>query len=419
MSYLGHSVSYQYNESGQLQRVDATDGSWEYAYNAAGLKERVVNETENIVELYEYDAIGRLEKLTHQRSDNGEIIFEADYLLGTDGNRLGIIETRGTDIINWRYEYDALGRLTREIRHAGDNTTPPVRDVSYTYDEDSNRTSLTDHLNANESIVYTCYAGSQKLERETYGDGRYTVYTWNANGQQESKKEYASDDSLSKEHLFVWGPEETMISAQIDDGDGDFETTVSYEYDHTNTLIARTITTDDLPEPVTERYLVDNENLTGYSQTLAELDGEGAVRKIYSYGEQLRSESTREAGGSTSQHFVADGLGSTRALVENGLVAPVNYTAFGDLLDSQSRTSAQQTAYHFTGQRRDATTSLQYHRARWLDTGLSRWGSQDKLFDFPLNQGGSMSMSVTIQLLTLILLEPSLYSKLPWCWHSN
>jgi len=46
------------------------------------------------------------------------------------------------------------------------------------------------------------------------------------------------------------------------------------------------------------------------------------------------------------------------------------------------------TDYAFTAQCVDKYTDLQYHRARWLDTGLGRWMSEDPVFDFPNNYGG-------------------------------
>ena len=61
------------------------------------------------------------------------------------------------------------------------------------------------------------------------------------------------------------------------------------------------------------RYLVDNENLTGYSQTLAELDGSGQVRRLYTYGDDLRSQEDVSATQSVHTAIQSDALGSVGA----------------------------------------------------------------------------------------------------------
>lgn len=60
-----------------------------------------------------------------------------------------------------------------------------------------------------------------------------------------------------------------------------------------------------------------------------------------------------------------------------------NYSPYGELLSGTSSL----TSYHFTGQYLDPDLSLQYHRARWLNTSVANWLSQDPVFDFPANFG--------------------------------
>ncbi|MFC1600736.1 hypothetical protein ACFL34_00110 [Candidatus Sumerlaeota bacterium] len=74
---------------------------------------------------------------------------------GADGKRTRIVETRGASVVQWDYDYDALGRLRRERRSG-----VFARDVSYTYDADSNRVSETDNLTSS-TKQYFYYAHSQ------------------------------------------------------------------------------------------------------------------------------------------------------------------------------------------------------------------------------------------------------------------
>jgi len=70
-------------------------------------------------------------------------------------------------------------------------------------------------------------------------------------------------------------------------------------------------------------------------------------------------------------------------LTKDGVSESYNYTAFGET----TKGDRSLTDYAFTAQRVDKYTNLQYHRARWLDTGLGRWMSEDPVFDFPNNFG--------------------------------
>ena len=215
IGYLGREVQYDYDFYGRLARVASPEATWEYTYNAAGLKNTVRNVTTGTEERREYDALGRLELLTHLDADDS-IIFQADYVLGDDGNRIGIIETRGTDVWSWAYEYDALGRLVSEKYAPGDwyddganavliPDAERARDVSYTYDADSNRRLETDELAGTQRrYLYEgqspaapdAVATSQRLvtiEASDNGDASWRVaeeYTWTPNGETASRTWY-------------------------------------------------------------------------------------------------------------------------------------------------------------------------------------------------------------------------------------
>ena len=101
------------------------------------------------------------------------------------------------------------------------------------------------------------------------------------------------------------------------------------------------------------------------------------------YGNTLLSE--RDPASSNVDFFHGDHLGSTRLLTDadggaiNG--TSFNYSPYGELING----TGSLTNYHFTGQYRDGALSLQYHRARWLNTSLATWLSTDPVFDFPGN----------------------------------
>jgi RHS repeat-associated protein len=144
--------------------------------------------------------------------------------------------------------------------------------------------------------------------------------------------------------------------------------------------------------------LTDCENLTGYSQTLSELDESYTkVSRNYLYGQELLTQRTPGEGldyldpenpaNDQLAFFHQDHLGSSRLLTDSDGSAisnsAFNYSPYGDLLSG----SSSLTSYHFTGQYLDTALNLQYHRARWLSTSLGTWLSGDPVFDFPGNFG--------------------------------
>ena len=272
MNYYNHTVSYDYDFFGRLKTARTTDLDLSYQYNEVGKKTHVANLATGSDESYEYDSLGRVEKVTHE-NDEGEIIFESDYVIGSDGNRIGVIERRNNSYVTWEYEYDELGRLTSEKRATkfvdlndnmhildGDRT----RHVTYTYDVDSNRKSETDEL-ASSTKDYYYESNSQRLDYINEDNQLYEDYTWHPGGQQKSRTKVNGDT----EEYFWTG--ENLTSIKFTGGTND-RLSIHYNYDENNTLIERKVvkTSDgDVIDHV--KYLVDNKNLTGYSQVVAEL----------------------------------------------------------------------------------------------------------------------------------------------------
>ena len=374
VSYYGHTVSYDYDFFGRLQTARDGSSSWNYSYNSVGKKERVANLTEGTTELFEYDSLGRTEKKIILNADSS-ILFEIDYIIGDDGNRIGAIETRGTEVVKWDYEYDELGRLTAEKRDYG-NDSSYERNVSYTYDADSNRKT---EVTTGESKEYFYAAGTQQLTEIKRNSTTYETYTWTASGEMASKAEANGD-----KEIYSW-QEGALISVEFQDGTND-GLTITYDYDESRTLVARKVT-DQYDVVIShEEYLVDYRNPIGYSQVVATRDGQTRMPiEVNTYSDEIKSQTQSKAG--THQFLHTDSLGSIRSLTSYETSEQYDYTAFGSKLEG----SGSLTNYAFTGQVADSSTNLQYHRARWLDTQSGRWNSSDPVFDFPNNWGNQYS----------------------------
>ena len=83
------------------------------------------------------------------------------------------------------------------------------------------------------------------------------------------------------------------------------------------------------------------------------------------------------------------GIRTLTSQTDSGTIesAAEDYTAFGTPIHGSLTSGAPHAAtpqYAFTGQTRDPYSGLQYHRARWLNTGIGQWTSADSEFDFPV-----------------------------------
>jgi RHS repeat-associated protein len=150
--------------------------------------------------------------------------------------------------------------------------------------------------------------------------------------------------------------------------------------------------------------LTDYENLTGYSQSLAELDKTATkVSRNYFYGSELLVQRSGETDFLNPENpandelafVLTDHLGSSRLLTDVGGgiygdsydTSAMDFSPYGEFLGGTSSL----TSYRFTGQYFDSLLALQYHRARWLNPSLANWLSADPVFDFPGNFGNSYS----------------------------
>jgi len=95
----------------------------------------------------------------------------------------------------------------------------------------------------------------------------------------------------------------------------------------------------------------------------------------YVYGLGLIS-ATDGAGVQT--YFLYDGLGSTTGLTDGSGNNPVSYSydAFGAI---RTQSGSSPNSWLFTGEQRDADSSLYYLRARYYDPAIGRFLSQDPL----------------------------------------
>ena len=203
---LGQVTTYAYDGVGnKISQTDAEGRTTQWSYDKLG---RVLSRTLPMgqVESFTYDANGNV--LTHTNF-NGELtrntydinnqLVQIDYTDGTSesftydamGNRLTASNAQGT----WVYTYDDMNRLASETKPGGDV-------LSYTYDENGNKTSLTiTDANGASRTQSFAYDALNRLISVTDNAGGITSYGYDAVGNRTSisypngsSQTYAYDD---------------------------------------------------------------------------------------------------------------------------------------------------------------------------------------------------------------------------------
>jgi RHS repeat-associated protein len=326
MTYPGGSdqVSYGYDAANNLTSVtDWNSNQTQYAYNNAGMLTTVTLPSgTGIVGTYSYDNADRLTDIDWVKSGS-TTIASVTYGLDANGNRKQRVDDYGTS----NYGFDALYRLTSVDYPSGTDDT-------FTYDAVGNRLTRN-------SSNYT-YDAADRLT--AVGS---TNYGYDDNGNLTSR----GSDSFS------WDAENRLTSATVNSA------TTTFAYNG-----------DGLRDSLTF-----NSNTTTFTWDIAAgipqvLDDED-FRYVYGLGR------VSEVGpGTTTRYYLTDALGSVLALADSSgsVLNSYEYDVFGGV---RSSTGSTANAFTFTGEQTDASTGLEYLRARYYDADTGRFLSLDPLGD--------------------------------------
>jgi RHS repeat-associated protein len=383
-------TEYTYDSLGRLKTVtqthrdvtDIADETTQYVYDVLGNLDETW-QGNGVVSDYTYDDMNRLDLLTHYAPEDGTddandfhdntIIASYDYTLREDGFRTGTVETSadGVTIIGWTY--DNLGRLTSETYDSYDDSLDYA--TTYIMDLVGNRleklTDVDGDADMDEVVTYTYDANDRLLTESLDSDG---------------------DGVVDQTTAYTYGPTEQTAKTVTDEATGDIVEQTTYEYNVQGRL-AKVTTVKDGQTTVTEfayndqgirvsktvdgqatDYVIDANNHTGYAQVLEEHDAAtGDVTKSFTIGHDVHVQWDETNGTVT---LITDGHGSTRFTVDAaaGVVQRYDYDAYGNLLNSAFTPI---TDLLYSGEFFDATTGLQYLRARYYNPNTGRFNRLD------------------------------------------
>lgn len=426
--------SVRYDAAGNA--IDTTLPTTHYTYDAVGnLRATVL--PNGLTTTYTYDKLNRLtfEQVTRDDLSTTSVVettpvatFDYNYLdtsastteeqhrlmIQDDGQRGGVVETRyaadGITVFSRTaidYEYDADGRLTREVQDVGFAGAPvPTGDQDFTdtyaYDLNGNRLTKAHDVGSDTVVeettrsVYGEINSSGNLVTPNGDDRLRWTITTDASGTETSRTEYRYDANGSTvftqtttggvagdDRVMIYDLRNWMVEADISDGKGEYFSVTSYAYDSSGRLVSRTI--DDLAGGDilhSSQYLVDENNPTGYSQVLEEHhhdDTGDPQTSDWVVSSEIGLTIIAQAGYGPLTYFITDGHGSTRALTnyQGQVTSTQDYDAFGNALNFIPTDAPARPFY--AGQVFDGVLGQYYMRARYYDQAIGRFSSQDSL----------------------------------------
>jgi len=312
--------------------------------------------------------------------------------LKPSGMRQGLAEIIAYNNHEYRrvlaYDNDALGRLRAErIRTATDAwpaafppaalpSSPATGDVLYDvtagygdstgYDKVGNRRSRNSASSGVSTASYAAYDGDDRLG-STLATGT-AASTFDANGntlQFNLDGNNTWDQSATDQYDF----ENHLIAATRGSAN------ISIVYDGDGNRVSKTVGS------TTTRYLVDDQNPTGYAQVLEEQDNLGAPLVTYIYGSGSAPVSQTRSG--DTRYYGCDGQGTVRFLMDDivnnvdHITDTYTYDAFGILTGSASRSTPTPNSYLYTGEQFDSDLGLYYLRARYYNPIEGRFWTMD------------------------------------------
>ncbi|MGC9083918.1 MAG: DUF6531 domain-containing protein, partial [Anaerolineae bacterium] len=322
----GFATRYAYDAANRLIAVtDALSRTTAYAYDLDNHLIAVMDAAGKVTR-YEYDLLGRrtaeIRNFREGEPPSSDVNVTTRYAYDPAGNLVKVTDPNG---IATGYEYDALNRLTAEIRNCrpGEPPGPDVNVVTrYEYDRVGNLVKRTD---PNGHATRLVYDGLNRLVAGTDPEGHTITFAYDRVGnllRRVDARGYATTwaydalnrpititDALSGTTVFRYDPAGNLLAQTDPNGH-----TTAYAYDG----LYRLVTITD-PEGYVTRYEYDPGG-----NRVAVVDANGN-RTTFTYDPLDRLEAVTNAEGETTR-YVYDPVGNQTDLIEpDGVVTHYEY----------------------------------------------------------------------------------------------
>lgn len=278
------------------------------------------------------DDNGNLTLLDHKLGVNSVARFEYGY--DRNGMRTSMRDLDGLH----EYGYDTLYQIVSATHPTVSN---PLE--QFQYDAAGNR--LTDAYRS----AYQYNELNQLVEDDS------CVYEYDADGNMTVKVSKAAGDSTK----YTWDIESRLVKVEKQN------VVTEYVYGPLGRRLAKVV------NGVRTEFRYDGEDL------ILTMNDAGAVTGSWTFGPGIGQPLAMNRGGAM-HYYLADGLGSVRALAdENGDVAQTyEYSVFGEII---SQTGSVENPFTYTAREWEPEVGLYYYRARFYDAHAGRFLSEDPL----------------------------------------
>jgi RHS repeat-associated protein len=388
-----------YDKAGRLLKVISGGKTTTYEYYDNGSQKKVIY-PDGSTEEYTYYADGLIMSLTNKKA-SGVLIDYYSYTYDEAHNQTSKTDSKGVT----GYTYDSLGRLES-------TTEPNGRVTNYTFDKAGNRLTETVTVGTSSAITTYDYNEQNRLTGTVTNSGSETIivsYKYDNNGNMVSKstekKKPVNATASGSFQLYKAG---TTTESAI----------AFYKYDVWNQL-AEAVSGDKKEKYKYngEGYRVvknDNNKVTNYlyeyDKVILETDNANNQLSRNVYGTNLISRTS----GSETLYYMYNGHADVTALIDNlGTVkGSYYYDAFGNIIEQTGNVNNNIT---YAGYQYDSETGLYYLNARYYDSKIARFLSED-------TYTGNPSDPLSLNLYTYCINNPIMYvdptgHEYQW-WHS-
>jgi len=376
IQYPGMNIKqvYSYDALRRVEDVNLKDGETQtnlisYTYST-DIYERLLSMKygNQVVTDYTYDdTYGRVK--TIDTKSGGDTIFHHEYKYDILGNRDELQwQIADNPLRTTRYEYDSSYQLTK-VSYDDDSI------FMYKYDNNGNRTFFKGPYN---DVTYAY----DKYDRivSTQEGNLFTYYTHDDRGNiikkeatmfnnTEKTTQYEVDMKNQLRKLII-NNETKAIYDYDESGQRIRQRKVLYQKSYFEPLYVREGDLEDITEFMDELYWYG-----GGSEVLIDTDASENIKETYLMAGNQKIAKIDKNG--EINYFHTDVLGSIVATTddEGKLVEANTYGPFGNLEFSEKQDSTNR--YMYTGQETDSWDGLQYYGARWYDSELGRFISED------------------------------------------
>lgn len=274
-----------------------------YTYTALGLVDTATDPNGRVTD-HEYDALGRLIRVTEAAGTASAVVTQFEYDL--PGNLIAMIDPRG---LKTEYQHDAANRVVQSQLPDPDGTGPETRPIlQYQYDASGNQTKAIDPLGRATTWQYDSF-DRPVVVTDTLGNTKRYRYDAASNVIQET-------DPLGRSTFFEYDSRNRMVA--MTDAIG---SVTRYRYDADGNL---TETIDPRGALTTYRY-----DARGRMVEKVDPSGNQSVTRYNSVDEIVAS---IDPNGNTTEYQYDDVGRRIKAIGPGGEITSTQYDATGQIL---------------------------------------------------------------------------------------